>query len=170
LLHWSLSQKGKIKATPKKDNIFDLIKNTIDLISIIAEKKEIMINIDVDKSDTAFFDKDTISLVFRNLFFNAIKFTHRGGRISVTSKRNKSDISISISDNGIGITKENIEKLFKVDSEISTKGTENEKGTGLGLILCKELTELNNGKIIVKSELGKGASFVVTLPLNERTK
>lgn len=164
LLDWSRSQNGKIEIKPAIHNLNELIEDVVKLISFAANKKEIRINVNLDQQDVAFCDFNTISTVFRNLLSNAVKFTHRGGEISVTSKKAKTGIAVSVSDNGVGIKKEDIEEIFKIDSEVSTKGTEKEKGTGLGLIICKEFTELNSGEISVTSELGKGSVFTIVLP------
>ncbi|MBE9511554.1 MAG: sensor histidine kinase [Bacteroidetes bacterium] len=168
LLDWSCSQRGNIEIKPATHNLIEIIENVVKLISFAANKKEIMININLDQQDVIFCDYNTISTVFRNLLSNGVKFTHRGGEISVTSKKTKTGIAVSVSDNGIGMKKEDIEEIFEIDSEMSKKGTENEKGTGLGLILCKEFVELNNGKICVTSEQGKGSVFTIILPQEGR--
>jgi signal transduction histidine kinase len=106
-----------------------------------------------------------VRTIFRNLLSNAIKFTHNGGEIIIDSSLNNDLIACSVTDNGIGISPENISKLFKVDSTIRKKGTSNERGTGLGLALCKEFVEKNGGNISVESEPEKGSKFVFTLPV-----
>ncbi|NJO87730.1 MAG: hypothetical protein HC831_01300 [Chloroflexia bacterium] len=111
-------------------------------------------------------DVNMLGTVFRNLLFNAIKFTRRGGRIEIScAVYNEKYVKISIADNGIGIPANKLSKLFRIDEATSTKGTENEKGTGLGLVLCKEFVERNGGKIWVESEAGKGSTFHFTIPL-----
>jgi signal transduction histidine kinase len=105
-----------------------------------------------------------INSVFLNLITNSIKFTPRGGQIRISADQNGNMITIMVMDNGIGISKDNLDKLFRIDEHFSTSGTSNEIGTGLGLILCKELIEKNNGKIWVKSEEGIGTTFFFTLP------
>jgi len=102
-------------------------------------------------------------LVFRNLILNSIKFTEGGGRIWVETKESENDLTISVSDNGVGITKEAQSIIFEKTAGYTTRGTANEKGTGLGLILCKEFVERNGGKIWVNSEPGKGTTFSFTL-------
>jgi signal transduction histidine kinase len=104
-----------------------------------------------------------ISTVFRNLIFNAIKFTH-SGEIIISAIEKQNEIIFSISDTGVGIPKNNIEKLFRLDQNYSTLGTNNETGTGMGLILCKEFIEREGGKIWVESEVGKGSIFYFTIP------
>ena len=111
-----------------------------------------------------FADKSMISTVFRNLISNAIKFTQTGGRITLRIKTEESGVLVSVQDTGIGIPENMISKLFRIDQSYSTTGTNNEQGTGLGLILCKEFVEKHKGKIWVRSEVGKGSKFYFTLP------
>ena len=111
-------------------------------------------------------DRNMIKTVLRNLISNAIKFTPKNGKVGVNALTNDKYIEIAVSDNGIGMTKEIISKLFRIDSNHLTRGTENEKGTGLGLFLCKEFVEKHGGKIWVESEPGKGSIFKLFLPLD----
>ncbi|MBE0646735.1 MAG: ATP-binding protein, partial [Bacteroidales bacterium] len=111
-------------------------------------------------------DRDMILTVLRNLISNAVKFTSFGGKIHIIVTPNHDFCEISVRDSGIGISKEDIDKLFRIDSKFSTRGTADEKGTGLGLILCKEFVEKHGGKIWVESELGKGSTFRFTLPIS----
>jgi len=104
-----------------------------------------------------------INTVLRNLISNAIKFTHPGGKIIVSAEEIQNEIKVSVSDNGVGIPKNSIEKLFRIDENYSTPGTQKEKGTGLGLILCKDFIEKHGGKIWVESDEGKGSTFSFTL-------
>ena len=105
-----------------------------------------------------------IRTVLRNLISNGIKYTNQGGYINIKSFCDSKLCEISVTDTGIGISKENIDKIFKIDESFSTLGTEREKGTGLGLILCKEFVEKNGGRLMVKSESEKGSTFSFTLP------
>jgi len=107
-----------------------------------------------------------IKTILRNLVSNALKFTNNGGTINVSSEENSENVTISISDNGVGIKPENITKLFNISEVITTKGTAEETGTGLGLLLCKEFVEKHGGKIWVESEVGKGSEFKFTLPMS----
>ncbi len=106
-----------------------------------------------------------IKIVLRNLVSNAVKFTPKGGYVEISSKLTGKEVFISVTDNGVGISADDIGKLFDISSNFSTKGTNEEKGTGLGLSLCKEFVEKNNGKIWVKSEPSKGSDFTFSLPL-----
>jgi len=107
-----------------------------------------------------------INLVFRNLISNSIKFVYEGGEIIITAVEKGNMVFVTVSDNGMGIEQRDLPKLFKIESRHSTTGTFNEKGTGLGLTLCKEIIERHNGKITVESEKGKGTAFTFSLPVN----
>jgi signal transduction histidine kinase len=104
--------------------------------------------------------------VIRNLLSNAIKYTNQGGYIKIVTSKFNDLCKLSISDNGIGISEKNLGKIFQIDESYSTPGTEREKGTGLGLILCKEFTDKNKGSIWAESKLGEGSTFNITLPIN----
>ena len=111
-----------------------------------------------------YVDTNMISTVLRNLMTNALKFTHRGGNVTISASERDSFIQIDVKDSGIGIDKENIDKVFRIDSNMSTTGTDEELGTGLGLIISKEFVENNGGTIKVESEIGKGSTFTFTVP------
>jgi PAS domain S-box-containing protein len=167
LLTWSRSQLGKIEYTFEKIGLSDFITDTIQLLSSVAENKDIEILVDVNEDIFVHADKPTIDTVFRNLLSNAIKFSNRGGTIVVNTKRTNIDnipmVEICVKDNGVGIPNEIQEQLFSIESNQSTTGTEREEGTGLGLILCKEFIENNGGEIWVKSEIDKGSEFRFSL-------
>lgn len=162
LLDWALLQMDKLTIQTEKINVRQLVDENFKLLSSIHLKKIEMINL-VPENLYAMADLNTISLVFRNLILNAIKFTDSGGKIWVDAKENENDLTISVSDNGVGITAEIQSIIFEKTAGYTTRGTANEKGTGLGLILCKEFVERNGGKIWVNSELGKGSIFSFTL-------
>ena len=111
-----------------------------------------------------------ISPVLRNLFSNAVKFSHPGGTVTITLKEQQNELAIAVADTGVGIEKARINKLFLIDESNSTIGTQNEKGTGLGLILCKEFVDKNEGKIWIESLAGKGSTFYFTLPCQEKSE
>ncbi|EPR66042.1 sensor histidine kinase [Cyclobacterium qasimii] len=111
-----------------------------------------------------FADRNSIDTVFRNLISNAIKFTNPGGTVKIKSSPNNKMVKVFVQDNGVGIPKENLSKIFKIEEKISTKGTNDENGTGLGLALCKEFIELNGGKIYVENNTTIGTVFTVELP------
>ncbi len=165
LMEWSRSQTGRMEFNPEYIEMTSFINETVLLFADIAKQKTISITKDLPADTTVFADKAMISTVLRNLISNAIKFTHPGGEINISTKGNQRELTVSISDNGVGISKANISKIFLVDENYSTSGTNNEKGTGLGLILCKEFIEKHEGKIWVESTEGKGSVFYFTIPL-----
>lgn len=166
LLQWSKSQLGNIKVAPEKVILNEIYDEATSLLTLTADKKNIKLTNKVPENFTVFADKHIVSTVIRNLVSNAIKFTNQGGEITISAELKDNEAIISVSDNGIGIKPENLDKLFKIDYSYSTKGTENEQGTGLGLILCKELIEENNGHIWCESTYGKGSNFYFTLPIS----
>jgi PAS domain S-box-containing protein len=166
LLAWAMTQQGKIIFKPQKLSLADICKNILEILNPKAVAKNITINYYVADSIKVFADIDMIKTILRNLVSNALKFTNNGGTINVSSEENSENVTISISDNGVGIKPENITKLFNISEVITTKGTAEETGTGLGLLLCKEFVEKHGGKIWVESEVGKGSEFKFTLPMS----
>ena len=164
LLQWSRAQTGRISYEPQFISIRKMVDEAIDALMINIENKGIKININIDEKTVAYVDKNMITTVIRNLLSNAIKFTHSNGFISIRCKQTDNLIELSVTDNGVGIKKNDQEKLFRIDKHITTEGTSAEKGTGLGLILCKEFVAMNRGEIWVESEINKGATFIFTLP------
>ena len=165
LLEWSRMQTGTISWKPKQVDLWNLVTEVVNLLTGSAESKDICLEADVDENLKAFVDENMIQTVVRNLVSNAIKFTPRGGEILVTSHKTDGYIEISVSDSGIGIGEDKIDKLFRIDEQVTQNGTENETGTGLGLILCKEFVEKHGGTIRVESQLGKGSKFIFTIPV-----
>ena len=164
LLTWSRSQTGKISFNPEYNSLAEVAYNIIGFLKPNAEKKEISLIVDIPDNLHAFFDINMINTVVRNLVSNAIKFTPNGGRVLVSSEELSDNVIVSVSDNGVGIDVEDIPKLFRIDIHHSTRGTSEESGTGLGLILCQEFVETNNGKIWVESRVNEGSIFKFTLP------
>jgi signal transduction histidine kinase len=165
LLQWSRSQTGKININPQNTSIQLLISNTLSIVNVNAFKKNITIERDILDSYKVYADISMTYTILRNLFTNAIKFTHPNGKIIISTQMKEKLIEISIFDTGIGIEPENLEKLFRADIKFTNPGTDNEKGTGLGLLLCKEFIEKQGGKIWVTSKLGIGSTFTFTLPI-----
>ncbi|MCB1193887.1 MAG: hybrid sensor histidine kinase/response regulator [Leptospiraceae bacterium] len=165
LLEWSRTQTDKIQYFPEKLNINHVVQANIRMSSSTAQNKSIQLKSLVKDDIYVLADKNTIDTIFRNLISNAIKFTPKNGEVTIDSKLTDRFVEIIISDTGVGIPKEDIDKLFQISVKYSTNGTENEKGTGLGLILCKEFIEKNGGTISVESIEGKGSSFKFTLPI-----
>ncbi len=166
LLHWSRSQRGKMEFRPKEINLSDLINKTFSLLSMNAQKKDINLVNEIRSDEKIVADYDMLTAIIRNLVSNAIKFSYSDSFIRISSKTFKEYFEISVMDNGVGISQENINKLFRVDMHHSTAGTDEEQGSGLGLILCQEFVEKHQGKIWVESELKKGSSFKFTISKN----
>lgn len=165
LLEWSRVQSGRIEFKPENFSVNNLIDELIALNNLITTKKKITVTNKIYNNINVFADKQMISTTIRNLLGNALKFTPRNGSISITAEIINDAAIICIEDSGVGIKPNDLEKLFRIDVHYTTNGTSNEKGTGLGLILCKDLIEKNNGKIWVESEFGKGSKFFISIPL-----
>ncbi|MEJ0056529.1 MAG: HAMP domain-containing sensor histidine kinase [Bacteroidota bacterium] len=163
LLNWTLLQMDKLKIQSEKVLLHAKVEESFSALRMLYPKNIVMEN-KVGEKVTAYADPNIVNLVLRNLILNAVKFTESGGRIWISAEQNDKEITVSVSDNGIGIQPEVKEMLFEKTSGYSTRGTANEKGTGLGLILCKEFVEKNGGRIWLESELGKGTTFYFTLP------
>ncbi len=167
MLVWGREQEDKIKYSPERQDLADLILTNLSIFKETADKKDISVNFTQVGSTVAYFDKDLLDIVIRNILSNAVKYTHRGGRISILLKDKTSTnegIMLKICDNGVGIPESKQKNLFYSSEIESTPGTENEKGTGLGLILCYDLVKLNKGIITVESAPGEGTCFIITLP------
>jgi PAS domain S-box-containing protein len=164
LLEWARTQTGRMDFSREYIELGALINEVIELLGESARQKSITIIKELPRNMLVFADKAMINTVLRNLISNAIKFTYSGGQVVISADKKPSELMISISDNGIGIKKEVIGKLFRIDENHIVPGTQNEKGTGLGLILCKEFIEKHGGKIWVESEVGKGSLFCFTIP------
>jgi two-component system sensor histidine kinase/response regulator len=167
LLDWSRVQTGSLEYKPEIIKCNDLIEEIIKLFVDISSQKNIQISFDKSANAEIFADYFMIQTTIRNLISNALKFTPMGGNITISCTQEQNICIIKISDNGIGISKDDLRKIFRIDVNHTTIGTNKEKGTGLGLILCKEFVETNHGTIEVESELNKGTSFTLTLPSSE---
>ena len=166
LLEWANSQRGKISFNPVPINLYELFNEEFIMLNEMAMGKNIELKNSFDDNLTITADKNMIKTILRNLISNAIKFTHKNGKVEVNGTIINKHVEIAVADKGIGMTNETIAKLFRLDANLSTRGTENEKGTGLGLFLCKEFVEKHGGKIWVESESGIGSTFKFILPLD----
>ncbi|MGE5400378.1 MAG: ATP-binding protein [Ignavibacteriales bacterium] len=164
LLQWSRLQDGRIEYNPKELSLHDLISGTITLLSDNASIKNIKIEDYTDREARILADENMITSVFRNLISNAIKFTREHGRIRLNASHKNGFWEIEISDNGVGIDPDILEKLFMKETNYTTLGTAAEKGSGLGLVICREFLELHGGRIFVESELNHGTTFRFTIP------
>lgn len=164
LLEWSRQQSGRIEFNPKTFDVTSLIHETINAANHQAKIKNIKINSSVSETMNVSADQNMINTVIRNLLSNAIKFTMPGGHIEVSAALNDTKVFISIKDNGVGMDDNTLKKLFNINNTIKSSGTSGEKGTGLGLILCKEFVERNGGNISVQSILDNGSTFAFSIP------
>jgi signal transduction histidine kinase len=164
LMDWSKAHTGRMEFSPEFFPINELIAETEDLYTGPLLQKQLTLTVDVPEHTPVFADKNALRTLLRNLISNAIKFTHSGGHIVLSVENLPEAFRLSVSDTGVGMAQASIDKLFRIDCNYSTAGTQNEKGTGLGLILCKELIERHGGRIWVESAPGNGSTFYVTLP------
>ncbi len=166
ILMWARTQQGKIPFKPQQLSLTGICNNILETLTPNAEVKNITIDYSATDHVYVFADIDMLKTVLRNLVSNAIKFTNNDGVINISAERTQSDLTISVSDNGSGISPDKITKLFDVGQVLTTNGTAGETGTGLGLLLCKEFVTKHGGKIWVDSEVGKGSKFKFTLPFS----
>ncbi len=165
LLQWTRSQKNELQIIPNYYSVFEITANALNTLSPIVENKKLTIENNVKVNHTGYFDINMISTVIRNLVSNAIKFSYPDSKIIISSRIEHDLILVSVQDFGVGIPIERQESIFDAKEMSSTLGTAKEKGTGLGLVLCKNFVELNHGEIYIKSQRGQGTTFTFSLPL-----
>ena len=168
LLEWSQVQLGRLEVQKCEINLCDLSEKVISLYKEFTDNKKILIKNEISKNISVYADRNMIETIMRNLFSNAAKFTPNNGSIKISAAEKENFAEISIADTGMGISAEDQKRLFRIDEQFNTEGTESEKGTGLGLILSKEFVELNGGKISVVSKLNSGSKFRFTVPLFDK--
>jgi signal transduction histidine kinase len=164
LLTWSRLQRNAMEHEPEQVNLREIAEDNIDLFSSKAEQKQIRLTSMMADDISAYADFNMINTVIRNLVSNALKFTNSGDGIDISARTNSTYIEVAVADTGVGISQEDLPKLFRIDMHHTNTGTAGEIGTGLGLALCQELVERNGGRIWVESELGHGSTFRFTLP------
>ena len=169
LLEWSRLQMEGTKLDREKISLEDLTRESIEILHAIALEKDISLTNKIKKT-AAFADQDMVRTVIRNLIANSLKFTPSGGKIEVSSIKQDDAVQVTVSDTGVGMSPEQAEKIFSLDQKTTTTGTAGEKGTGLGLPLCKDMLEKNQGRIWVESTPGKGSQFHFTLPIEPNEK
>ncbi|MFZ1786092.1 MAG: tetratricopeptide repeat-containing sensor histidine kinase [Ferruginibacter sp.] len=165
LLNWAISQIGKLPFTPEKISLAELAEDNTKLFQNNLLQKNQQVSVNINESFYVWADRNMIKTVVRNLLSNAVKFTPDGGKIELSVVQKNEELHFCVADSGIGISAEDISKLFKVEEDVNTVGQSAEKGTGLGLILCKELIEKNKGRIWAESTAGKGSRFIFALPV-----
>ena len=165
LLEWAQMQQGVLNYQPKDLSLIERIQNVVETIQNRSEQKGIKIINEIVTPYVVYADERMTDSILLNLISNAVKFTHRFGTVTISAKPAPGKmIEIAVSDTGIGMTKTDLDKLFKVGEKVRTIGTDGELSTGLGLLLCKEFVEKHGGKIWVESEERQGSTFRFTLP------
>jgi signal transduction histidine kinase len=161
---WSRAQSGTMEAKPTPIDLAEMAEQHIQLFTSYAQNKDIQLSIESQGKPIVFADRNMVSAIIRNLLNNAIKFTNKGGEVHVNILASDNKVELSVTDIGLGISEENLRKLFTSPETFRSKGTADESGTGLGLILCKKFVTMNNGTIRAESAPGKGSRFTITLP------
>ena len=164
LLKWTRAQSGRMEFEAEDLNFSDFCTANLAMFNPIVDNKHIEINYYIEDDITVFADRHMLKAICRNLISNAIKFSNEGGQVDVSAENDPENVIITVSDQGVGMSTDNVNKLFHVSQMQSTPGTAHEKGTGLGLLLCKEFVERHGGNIFVESESGVGSSFKFSLP------
>ncbi len=164
LLDWARMQTGSISLNIQIIDLFPVIQDVLEINHLHAYNKQIKIFNEVQEDIKIRADENMLLTIIRNLVSNAIKFTNHGGKVWIRSIRDKARVRITVEDNGIGMDDKTRGRLFKISEKVKTYGTDDESGTGLGLIIIKEFIEKNNGTITVESESGKGSRFIIVLP------
>jgi signal transduction histidine kinase len=164
LLEWSRIQISGVKVVPEKIDAEELISDTAETLIESASRKNITVSVNTEKNFRIYTDADMLKTIVRNLLSNAVKFTPKGGSIYLTASKTKTGLKITVRDNGRGMPGEKLKTLFVLEKNTSTNGTDGEKGTGLGLVLCKEFTEKLQGRITAESAVGKGTTVTVEIP------
>jgi len=164
LLEWSRAQTGKIEFKAENFALDILLHEIVGLLDNTAKAKNILITCEIPDFFIIHADRNMINTILRNLISNALKFTNKNGTVTIKAVQKSNEIEITVSDTGVGMSEKICSKLFKISEKVSTLGTEQEKGTGLGLLLCKEFVERHNGRIWVESQLTRGSDFIFTIP------
>jgi signal transduction histidine kinase len=164
ILQWARAQTGRLQVTPSVVKLPELCDGVLALHAGGARSKGVSLRSSVEPQAVAFADENMVATILRNLLSNAVKFTPRGGEVLVASETQGEWVRLIVKDTGIGISPDDLGKLFQIDKHFTSLGTDQERGNGMGLILCKELVELNGGFITAESGLGRGSTFTVRLP------
>lgn len=170
LLEWSRVQRGKWSFNPEFYSLITIVEEAVDVQESSWKNKKINIEIDIPETLEIYADRNMLSSILRNLLSNSIKFSHEGGGVKISGRETDSEVCIIVEDHGVGMTVEKQQELFNISENVSTPGTQKEKGTGLGLVICKDFTEMHHGRIKVDSHKGEGSSFMVCLPLERKRK
>ena len=164
LLEWAMSQTGELEFRPEQIKVNRCLGNIIEILSKTASEKGIKIKNMVSNDLVITCDKNMLNTILRNLIGNGIKFTHPGGEVAIEAFKQNDKVIFTVRDTGVGMEEATINKLFKIEEKTSIKGTQDEKGTGLGLLLCKDFVERHGGKIWVESKIRDGSKFHFSIP------
>jgi PAS domain S-box-containing protein len=170
LLEWSRLQTGKMACQPEKLDLHDSVINILNILSLNMTRKNIAVEYHLEDDSIVFADPNMVNSILDNLVSNAIKFTNEDGKIKISTSKQGFFMTTIVEDNGIGMKEEDLKRLFTLHEHHSSEGTGGERGTGLGLLICKEMVEANGGKILVESKLGRGTTFYFTLPVYNPNK
>ena len=165
LLIWAQTQNHSIEFKPGVVDLQHMVRDAITMVESQARTKNIALSFEINDHHKVLADENLVDTIMRNLLTNAIKFTHPGGKVDVLTRINNNQVEISVQDNGVGISEEQLSRIFRIETKYRTLGTSSEKGSGLGLILCKEFAEMQGGTIRAESEPGKGSRFTFSVPL-----
>lgn len=168
ILYWSQSQSGRVSYKPQTLLVESIVQQAVDLYRLSAEKKGVTLTSDLVKGYQLHADENMLFFILRNLISNALKFTPKGGVISITTREVKGELVLSVRDSGIGISEEVLDKIFNPNQAFTTRGTANEKGTGLGLKLVQQFVKVHQGSLKVNSDPGEGSEFIIALPTVEQ--
>lgn len=164
LLNWSKNQQNGFMFSPTQFDVTEIVSDTVSLLQAAADNKKISLHSDIPIGTYIMADKDMVRLIFRNLIANSIKFCYRGGQVRISCKQEVDNIFFSINDNGTGMDEVSLQTLFDVSKYQTSRGTNNEEGTGLGLVLVAEFVNQNGGDISVESKVGVGSTFTFSIP------
>lgn len=167
LLTWARVQRGETIYEPDNVNLEEITSEITSIFKLKADEKDIKLENNVDENIEVFVDENMIKTILRNLISNALNFTKDRGGVKIFSKKRDDEVVVTVEDTGVGISEKNLQKLLRIDKKYIGTNTDGEKGTGLGLILCKEFIEKHNKEIWIESELGKGSRFIFTLPISK---
>ncbi len=165
LMTWSRAQTGTLEYKAETLSIPGIVNENIALLQNSADEKSITLTTEISGDDTFSADKEMMGVVLRNSISNAIKFTNVGGSVKISAEKNASEVKFFVVDDGIGMNKEMVDSLFRIDTKVRRLGTNKEPSTGLGLLLCKEFVDMHGGQIIVESEEGKGTKISISIPV-----
>ena len=164
LLQWAMTEGGALVHRPQDVQIEQVFQTIFEILGAVAQKKNIVLHSDVSPDLHCFVDINMMTSVLQNLCSNALKFTRNGGHVYLSAYQSGNEVFINVRDTGIGMTETQIQDFFTRQQPHSLKGTEGEKGTGLGLLLCRQFVEKNNGKMLITSKIDEGTTFTITLP------